>query len=142
MIRLVSEEGTDSRPVDIVKALIETGRLPRFAQATADGWPVWHTICQLEDDLLAFNRKNRWCGMLDGWTICLGHSDEDAADLPVYQQAEWGALQCWLRYEDTVVLPGDGAVRFVAEDEFDGSLTAHSPLADYSGIRLNLLLKP
>jgi hypothetical protein len=134
VIRLLTT--SDSRAAELVKALIDTGKLPHFAQAVEDGWPAWEAICQFESDLLAFNRKNRWCGCVDGWSICVGRSDTAEA-VPEY--VGWGEVQAWLRHGDVMVVIEPERVLFL--DDFDGSETAYSPLADWSGLRLNLLLK-
>lgn len=137
---MVINDYAGSGTAELLKALLDCGKLRRFAQEVEDGGPVWHAICFFEEDMLAFERANRWCGVSDGWSICVGYS-EVADDVPTYVANRWGPCQAWLAYGDDVVTVEKRAgltVRNCAD--FSGTVRADAPLDETSGMRLNLLL--
>jgi hypothetical protein len=91
-VELRSEEG-EPMPLRILVALAEIGKLPHYVDAILEGRGAWHTMCLLEDDLLAFESRNRWCGAIGGWQFIIGHCAE-LEDVPSYNP--WGHVQAWL----------------------------------------------
>ena len=136
---MIINDNAGTGTADLLKALLDCGKLRRFAQEVEDGGPVWHAICAFEDDLLAFRQRNHWCGASDGWAICVGYSGV-AADVPTYVANEWGPCQAWLNYrgDDVTIEKKEGVT---VHGEFVGTASAVAPLDECSGMRLNLLLK-
>lgn len=102
VLTLHIEDDCDDRAAQVLAALGDWGKLPRFVDAIIEGRDMWTTICWLEEDLLAFHGKNRWCSALDGWQIVVGSSPHLLEDVPGY--LEYGPLQAWLVFEDKWVL--------------------------------------
>ncbi len=96
------QEDTDDRAAQVLGALNDIGRLPQFMHHIVERSPMWMVLCALEDDLLAFHGKNRWCGSLDGWELVVGTSPFILEDVPEY--TGYGAVQAWLVYEGEWVL--------------------------------------
>jgi hypothetical protein len=130
-------------PAELVKALADIGRLDRFTIMVADAYPVWHCICVFEDELLAFQHRNPYCGMTDGWRIEVGYAD-GLQDVPRY--VGWGPVQAWLRYEDAacVVEPGYGLVCWDVREFYPKRNVvpiASTAVADDSAIHLNRMFR-
>ncbi len=136
---MVIHDNAGTGTAELLKALLDCGKLRRFAQEVEDGGPAWHAVCFFEDDMLAFRQRNRFCGVTDGWRICVGYS-RLADDVPEYVANEWGPCQAWLAYHgDPVTIEKKEGV--TVHGEAIGTVRADAPLDDCSGMRLNLLLK-
>jgi hypothetical protein len=96
------QEDTDDRAAQVLGALNDIGRLPQFMHHVVSRSPSWLVLCALEEDLLAFHGKNRWCGSLDGWELVVGTSPFILEDVPEY--TGYGPVQAWLLYEGEWVL--------------------------------------
>lgn len=147
-IKVVSEweedEEHDPFPAQLLKWLIETGRGGRFAQALVDRYPVWHSICLLEDDMLASAMRNRWAFDVSEWHIVLGYCD-DLEPLPDYTGRQ--KYVAWVETEDWVIVippsyaPHEDDIEMYTREDFDLKRAA-LPLvkvafADDSGIKLS-----
>lgn len=91
----------DDRPARVLAGLSEINRLPRFVDAIVEKRDVWTVLCWLEEDLLAFARRNRSSAAIDDWTLVLGRC-ADLDDIP--EHAGYGDLQAWIEFgKDFVV---------------------------------------
>jgi hypothetical protein len=132
------------RPAVLLKGLIESGKLSSFVNSLDNSDSSWHALCQLEEDVLSFERRNRWCGSADGWNIVVGRCDV-LPQVPSYN--DWGNVAAWAAYDDFVVVidpTGERVLVWDAEDFYtsnEASVRASSPFADDSAMRLNPILK-
>jgi len=148
VIETHAESAATERTAALLAALLDSGKVPRFQDEVEWRGLAWHAICGLEDDLLDFQRKNRWCGSTDGWYTVGGKAllNEGApvqVTVPtVPQYTGWGDVQAWLQYEDTVVVvePGYGLHLFdlpTFEATYTGDIITGAAFADDSGMALN-----
>ena len=141
---IVEARGPSTEPTaELVKALVDIGKLERFAAMVEDGHCAWHCICMLEEDLLAFAHRNRWCGSVEGWRTVVG-SGTDIQPVPEY--VGWGHAQAWLEHYEVscVVEPGYGLVCRTLDDFVAHHRTipwASAPFCDESGIILNRAMR-
>lgn len=96
------QDDVDDRAARILAALGHIGKLPRFMDAIVERRDMWTVLCWLEDDLLAFSGRNRWCGALDGWQLVVGSSPALLENVPEY--TGYGEVQAWLVFENRWVL--------------------------------------
>lgn len=134
---------TTERTAELVRGYVLAGKLEHFAAMVEDAHPVWHCICMFEEDLLAFARRNRWCGSVDGWRIIVGSGTDIQ---PVPQYTGWGHAQAWLEHYDVscVVEPSYGLVCRTLDDFVAHHRTipwASAPFCDESGIILNRAMR-
>ena len=142
------------RTAELISAYVDFGHLDNFAHKVHEGHPFWHCICLMEDDLLRWSQRNRWCAGADDWLMAVGYAQDCVdergrtllaiEDVPKY--VGWGAVKAWLVHESTAVViqPGVGLHLFSAED-FDASFRAQ-PLVvcafrDDSAILMNAEFK-
>ena len=136
----------DDTAARILSALANSRKLPRFSSAIENGDEPWMCYCALEEDMLAFERKNRWCGAVDGWRFVVGTSDR-AASVPLW--LGYGIAEAWLEYEPSgsvVVVKAadereDADVVVREADELDFAPLATAAFADDSAIHLNRAVK-
>jgi hypothetical protein len=92
---------------ELVSALIDARKLPGFVDALLNHHNAYHAICMMEDDALAFEHANRWCGAADGWTIVVGRCTFPEGHLEnVPEYVGWGEVQAWLEYGGHVLTVG------------------------------------
>lgn len=143
-------EGT----AELISAYVDSGHADNFAAKLHDGHVSWHCICLLEEDLLNWSSRNRWCAAVDDWLMAVGYA-EDCKDehgrvllaieyVPRY--VGWGKVKAWLVHESTAVViePGVG-VHLFDHDDFDESFHA-TPLVvcgfrDDSAMLMNAAFK-
>ena len=151
----IQGEDLNDRPARLLGALIDMGKLPRFVDAIVERRDTWTALCWLEEDMLQFQTRNRWCGATDGWKLAVGHCAE-LDDVPSY--TGYGNVQAWLLYDDgnsvwaVTIRPAEyrqqedthDVVVWSAE-EFDehceAVLTTAVDFADDSGMMLNLAMR-
>lgn len=126
-----------------LKSMADGGKLNRFAAMVDDGHPVWHAICMLEDDLLAYDHKHPDAKVLEGWRIVVG-SGEYLQAVPEY--VGWGHAQAWVEHGEVscTVEPGYGVVCRGLVDFINHHHTipwATTRFADDSGIHLNAAMR-
>ena len=153
-ISVQGPEDTNDYPARLLGALIDQGRLPRFVDAIIEKRDTWTTLCWLEEDMLQFESRNRWCGATDGWRIAVGHCPE-LDDVPAY--TGYG-MQAWLLYETEDCLwavtirpaetrqleEADDVVIWSHEefiDHYNAVPVASVAFADDSGLRLNKAMR-
>ena len=93
----VEVRSEDKRAASVLCTLFDAGKLPLFGDAIVNKRDAWTTFCRLEDDLLAFASRNRWCAALEDWKLVLGHCPY-MDDVPEY--TGYGHMQAWLEYGD------------------------------------------
>lgn len=146
----------DEQAKDVLAALAEARKLPRFVDAIVERRDTWTTLCWLEEDLLAFARKNRWGGAVDDWALVVGRCPflEDVPSYTGYGKRTW-PMQAWLEYAGQWVVAiqrpelrqredqADVGVRDAEDFYADHSVTriAGVAFADDSGIHLNRALR-
>jgi len=142
------ESAATERTAELLAALTDIGKVPHLADEVDYRGLAWHAICGLEDDLLDFQRKNRWCGSTDGWYIVIGKALLCAGapvqvSIPsVPQYVGWGDVQAWLQHDNAAVVvePGYGVHVFdlpTFEASYSGDIIAGAAFADDSAIALN-----
>ena len=127
----------------LVKALVDAGKLDRFRAMVEDAHPVWHAICMLEEDLLAYDRRHPDAGILDGWRIVVG-SGKGIQAVPEY--VGWGHAQAWVEHGMAccTIEPRYGVVCRGLVDFINHHHTipwATTRFADDSGIHLNAAMR-
>lgn len=153
IIELHSDSEEAEYTAQLLAALVDIGKLPQFVDEvehgpTREDWrnvAAWHAICRLEDDMLAFQQRNRWCGMVDGWEIVIGHADapEDHPIPMVPEYVGWGPVQAWVEYNSGAVVtidPGYGVHvwdKEFFEHETQCDVFTRAPFSGDSGILLN-----
>lgn len=147
------QDEVDDRAARVLEALGDIGKLPRFMDAIIERRDLWTVLCWLEDDLLAFQSRNRWCGATDDWLLTVGLSRHLIEDVPEY--TGYGKVQAWLVYEEewvlTVVPPDvrqhEGTADILVWDgatfceEFGAVPIASVHFADDSGMKLNRAMR-
>jgi len=145
-------EASGERAAGLLSALIDCGKLPSFVDALLNRHNAYHDICMMEDDVMAFEHRNRWCGAADGWMIVVGRCsfpEPHLENVPTY--TGWGGalgVQAWLQYEDSFVTigtagrgPDEADVLVWDPDEFVASHGAEvfvrAAFADNSAMVLN-----
>jgi len=147
------QDETDERAACVLAGLADMRKLSGFLDAIFEKRDLWTVICRLEDDLLAFNDKNRYCGALDDWKFVVGHCPFLLENVPEYL-GYGDDLQAWLVFEDewvlTVIPPdirqGENTDDVLVWDldsfmEHDALPLASTAFADDSGIKFNRAMR-
>lgn len=153
VIEVHGEDEATEYAAQLLAAMVDIGKLPQFVDevehrpSSEKGRSVasWHAICRLEDDMLAFQQKNRWCGLVDGWAIVIGYAETPEGSRPIPTVPEytgWGPVQAWLECNGAPVTidPGYGVHVWDKEFfEYDTQCDVFTtvPFSDDSGILLN-----
>lgn len=127
------------RAAELLKSLIDSGKLRGFAHMVQEGQPAWLCIAELEEELLRCDRESRSCGSPEEWRIVVGLAEE-LESVPSYQG--WGEVKGWFEKDGVcaAVEPSYGVVLRECEefdDEHSTVVLASAPFAEDSGSRLN-----
>jgi len=110
VIEVHGEDEATEYAAQLLAAMVDIGKLPHFCDEVERRGLAWHAICAFEDDLLAFEKKNRWCGSTEGWYIVIGllAAPEGAPNVP--NVPDWGKVKAWLEYNGVFITvePGYG----------------------------------
>jgi hypothetical protein len=135
----------ETRAVRLLQGLIEAQKLREFSGAMDSSTTPWDAICMFEEDLLRFQRKNRWCGVLDeGWAIEVGRCPL-LPQVPSY--TEWGKVAAWIRVDEFVLVidPPSRCIEVWYDmdfyDNYEATIRCTAPFAEDSAILMNKILK-